>query len=311
MARIISVMNYKGGVGKTTLASNIGAELAYLGNNVLMIDLDPQSSLTFSFVTPDDWKTLLSDSKSIKNWFAIGANQEQDFRNLIVLPNKVNQMLKDQGKGSLSLIASHLDLINVDLELASEINGASRKQQRNSYFKVHAKLLKGIDTLEHIFDYIIIDCPPNFNIITKNAIVASHFVLVPAKPDYLSTLGIRYLKRNLIDLIDEYNHFCDEPSFETGEKFEKINPSILGVVFTMVQLYNGVPISVQRQYMRDVTRSDFPVFKSYMRENKTIFAEAPQYLLPVVLDKCGSRRDIVHEMENIVRELIEKITSKE
>ena len=64
-------MNYKGGVGKTTLASNIGAELAYFGNNVLMIDLDPQSSLTFSFVKPDDWKTLLSDSKSIKNWFAM------------------------------------------------------------------------------------------------------------------------------------------------------------------------------------------------------------------------------------------------
>lgn len=69
MTKVITAMNYKRGVGKTTLTSNISAELAYRGKKVLMVDLDPQSSLTFSFVTPDDWKSYLSERKTNKNWF--------------------------------------------------------------------------------------------------------------------------------------------------------------------------------------------------------------------------------------------------
>ena len=85
-----------------------------------------------------------------------------------------------------------------------------------------------------------------------------------------------------------------------------ISPIIAGVIFTMVQYYGSMPISIQRQYISDVIRSRVPVFSAYMRENKTIFAEAPQYLLPVVLYKRGSRKDIVSELELIVDELIVK-----
>lgn len=298
-------MNYKGGVGKTTLTSNISAELAYRGYKVLMIDLDPQSSLTFSFVTPDDWKSHLSENKTIKNWLTFEDGKVDSFKSLIVAPQRANQVVKEHGDGVLNLVASHLDLINIDMELSAELKGSTPKQQQNSYLKVHNALKGGIESLSDIYDFIIIDCPPNFNIVTKNAIVASNFVIVPAKPDYLSTLGIMYLQRNLNELIGDYNYFSGKMS-GNNQPPVLINPTIAGVVFTMVQLYDSVPISVQRQYIQEVKHSDVPVFKAYMRENKSIFAEAPQYLLPVVIDKQGTRKDIVHELELIVDELIEK-----
>lgn len=305
MTKTISVMNYKGGVGKTTLTSNISAELAYRGYKVLMIDLDPQSSLTFSFVTPDDWKSHLSMDKTIKNWLTFEEDKVEKFKELIFAPKCANEEVKKYSDGLLNMIASHLDLINIDLELAAELKGSTLKQQRNSYLKVHNTLKSGIQSLSDVYDYIIIDCPPNFNIVTKNAIVASEYVIVPAKPDYLSTLGISYLQRNLNELIKEYNYFSSNPSGDsTGQ--DTINPIIIGVVFTMVQLYDSAPISIQRQYIQEVKHSNVPVFKAYMRENKSIFAEAPQYLLPVVLEKRGPRKDIVVELERIVDELISK-----
>lgn len=305
MTKVISVMNYKGGVGKTTLTANIGAELAYQRFKVLMIDLDPQSSLTFSFVTPDDWKSHLSNNRTIKEWFNLDRRDNIEFKKLIFTPQKTSLYMKENQGGALQMVASHLDLINLDLDLATELSGASKKQIRKSFFKVYTTLLKGINSLNGYYDYVLIDCPPNFNIITKNAIVASDYVLVPARPDYLSTLGITYLRRNLNDLIKEYNQYCSEQ--EEGENYNSaISTKIVGVVFTMVQLYNSQPINVQRQYIREVIDSGVPVFKSYMRDNKSIFAEAPQYLLPVVLNKRSNRTDIVRELENITKELKKK-----
>ena len=67
--KIVSVINYKGGVGKTTVTANLGAELARRGQRVLLIDLDPQASLTFSFIRSEDWERHLSHHGTIKTWF--------------------------------------------------------------------------------------------------------------------------------------------------------------------------------------------------------------------------------------------------
>src|SRR5437762_5428679 len=66
---IVSVINYKGGVGKTSLTANLAGELAFRGKKVLLLDLDAQASLTFSMISPDEWHNQYATSKTIKSWF--------------------------------------------------------------------------------------------------------------------------------------------------------------------------------------------------------------------------------------------------
>lgn len=200
---VVAIINYKGGVGKTTVTSNIAGELAWRGKKVLLVDTDAQASLTFSFVTPDRWDKEFKDTKTIKSWFdAISDGKEPPpITDFIITPPTVNARFKTGGR--IDLVCSHLGLINVDLELATLLGGANMRQTKKNYIKVHGKLRDAIAALEQESDYdiVMIDCPPNFNIVTKNAIIASQKILIPAKPDYLSTLGISYLQRSVKDLV--------------------------------------------------------------------------------------------------------------
>ncbi|MGD1834797.1 MAG: ParA family protein [Nitrososphaeraceae archaeon] len=295
--KIISVINYKGGVGKTTLTANLAGELARRDYKVLMIDLDPQASLTFSFIQPEDWKSDLAPNKTIKNWFKpTKKDKKLKFKDLIFEPDNVQNHLN--GNGLLHLISSHLELINVDLELATSLGGANMEQSKQNFLKVHRRLINGIEQLEEKYDIVLIDCPPNFNIVTKNAIVASDSVLIPAKPDYLSTLGIDYLIRSLDNLVKDYNDYC---KVDDEDEIEEISPELAGVLFTMVQFYGEEPISAIRPFISQTKKLSIPVFDSYLRENKTLFAEAPQYGVPVVLTN-NHRPDIVSEINGFVDE---------
>ncbi|MGA6118713.1 ParA family protein [Sphingobacterium anhuiense] len=299
--KVISVINYKGGVGKTTLTSNLSAELAKRGHKVLMVDLDPQTSLTFSFIRPDEWSQKYADDCTIKNWFKINKKKKVDFNDLILKLPIANTLL-----GELDLISSHLDLINIDLELATQLSGANLAQAKANFLKVHRSLLKGIEQLNTDYDFVIIDCPPNFNIVTKNAIVASNYILIPAKPDYLSTLGIDYLMRSVNKLISDYNDYCKVEDNDDEEIYSLIDPQVLGVLFTMVQFYAGIPIQAQRQYINQTKKLGISTFKDYIRENKTIFSDAPQYGIPVVLSN-HSRSDISDEIRTFVNDFESKV----
>lgn len=302
--KVIAVINYKGGVGKTTLTSNLAAELAFRGKNVLSIDLDPQASLTFSFIYPDEWSRDFSDSRTIKSWFdSFETGTAIPLGGLIHEPLRASRHLR---KGSLSVICSHLGLINVDLDLATKLGGASLKQAKQNFISVHRRLLDGLSDVKKEYDICLIDCPPNFNIVTKTAIIASDYILVPARPDYLSTLGIDYLMRSVDGLIKDYNDYAN---LDQGTPFDKVDPKVLGVVFSMIQEYGGRPISAQRTYMQQVRRnSGLSVFQSYIKRNDSLFADAAQSGVPVVLQRYSnnSHNSVVDGLEDVANEF-EKI----
>lgn len=306
---IVSVINYKGGVGKTTVTANLAAELAFRGKRVLTIDLDPQASLTFSLLKVDDWRKLYEKSKTIKNWFDafIDDDKDMDLASLIVTPKRVNSRLGARG-GRVDLICSHLALINVDLELATRLSGATPRQMRQNFLRVHSRLKQGLSGVkEKEYDVVLIDCPPNFNIVTKTAIVASDFLLVPAKPDYLSTLGIEQLQRHVKELVDDYNRYVAEMGDDGS--WPRIDPAVMGVLFTMIMVRSGLPIQAQATYIQQVQALGIRTLETFIRENKTRYADAPEYGVPVVLELVSGTtyESVREELEDLATEVLGKL----
>jgi chromosome partitioning protein len=300
--RVVSVINYKGGVGKTTVTANLACELARRGRKVLLLDLDPQTSLTFSFISPEEWRRDFSASRNVKAWFkkAFGSSPLA-LSDFIFEPKNAKTAL--DGNGKLGLIASHLDLIGIDLELATLLSGKNLQQAKWKFLKIHGQL---DEALKHLppgaFDIALIDCPPNFNIVTKSAIVASERLLIPTKPDYLSTAGIDYLTRQIKNLVYDYN-FCAR--IDGNAIRDEIHPRILGVVFTMIQIQDGKPIGAQRPFITQREQLDFPVFEAFIRANNTLYANAPQDGIPVILrseHSSGPHLQIIEELRDFVTE---------
>ncbi|HEY1052599.1 MAG TPA: AAA family ATPase [Prosthecobacter sp.] len=300
--RIVSVINYKGGVGKTSLTVNLAGELAFRGKKVLLIDLDAQASLTFSLIAPDVWRDEYAESKTIKSWFdSFESGSPLALTSIVHSPRRINSML-GTGGGKIDAIYSHLGLINVDLELATNLGGATLAQAKRNFTTIHRRLADGLAEFSDAdYDIVLIDCPPNFNIVTKTAIIASDFLLVPARPDYLSTLGIEYLIRSVKSLVKDYNEFA---ALTQGEDVESISPKLLGVVFTMIQEYGEEPIASQRAFMGQHQTAGQTLFKAYIKRNDTLFADAPQYGVPVVLNQYnnGTHQSVVDGIEDVATE---------
>lgn len=159
--KTVSVINIKGGVGKTTLAANLGAYAASQGRRVLMIDLDPQASLTFSFMMPEEWRNFYADNMTMKNYFDAAA-RDMKIPSLSSLAVKLDMgdalNLEDR---KFDLICSHLGLVGTDIKLASHIFAHDIDLLASTTLKVCSYLRKSLSEIQDDYDLVLIDCPPN------------------------------------------------------------------------------------------------------------------------------------------------------
>jgi len=288
--KIISVINYKGGVGKTTIASNLAVGLVQRGKKVLAIDIDPQTNFTFSFLQVDEWQQKYEKTKTIKIWFDA------------IIDDDLAPSLKDLiiQKDGLDMITSHLKLVDMDIDLALKLTAASPRQHKTNFVKTYSHLKNALRKISKDYDIILFDCPPNFNAVTRNAMVASDYYVMPAKMDYLSTIGIDQMLLRVKEFVSDYNSYTDK----------RVNPKFLGVVATMISLNQGVPIAANQAYINQLKARNITVFDTMIRENKTLFSFPPlDTVKPVIAQShnSGSYGKVVDELNAFVDEFIKRV----
>ncbi len=249
---IIALANQKGGVGKTTTTINLAAGLADIGYSVLLVDIDPQGNTSTGLgVRPEDRKFTSYD--------------------LIVDGAELKDVLKPTGIDRVSIIPANADLSSADLEIMSN--------EKRSYLLRDALRQPEMDS--YGFDYVLIDCPPSLSLLTINALVASHSVLVPLQCEFFALEGLSQLMLTVRDVRRSANPLL----------------RIEGVVLTMYDKRNKLTAQVEadaRGNMGDL------VMKTTIPRNVRI-SEAPSHAMSVLDYDPASKgalayRDLANEI---------------
>ncbi len=200
MAKIISIINYKGGVGKTTVTLQLGIGLATIYNQkVLMVDLDPQCSLSLSTVDEYFWADWLRNHGSVINVISSFEKSEHSvLQPEWVIQDALDRSLdKPHGRAEgLDLLPSHLDLPDYEMQLMSREHNSS-DNDKDFFLNRHLLLWNSLKMIHDNYDYILFDCPPNIYLVARNAILASDFFLVPTIPDFISCYGIPFILQHI------------------------------------------------------------------------------------------------------------------
>ena len=251
MVKIISIANQKGGVGKTTTSINLATSLSAINKKILLIDADPQGNAS----------TGIGISYE---------NRSPNLYNLIVNESLDLNAIKNTIVPGLDIITANANLAASEIELA---------EVKNREF-VLSNLLSKVEG----YDYILIDCPPALGLLTINALVASHSIIIPLQSEFFALEGISSLV-NSIELIKE-----------------SFNPNLVieGILLTMVDKRNSLSSLVEKD-----VRDHFgeTVYKTTIPRNVRI-SEAPSHGKPAILYDVNSSGSVAYI--GLAREILEK-----
>ncbi|MDG1448294.1 MAG: ParA family protein [Ascidiaceihabitans sp.] len=253
--KIIAVANQKGGVGKTTTTINLSAALAEAGYRVLVVDLDPQGNAS----------TGLGIEQS---------ERELTTYELLLEDIALKEVIQATSIEDLAIIPATVDLSSADLELVSN--------EKRSFLLHDALRQTQMDEFE--FDFILIDCPPSLNLLTVNAMIAAHTVLVPLQSEFFALEGLSQLMLTIREVRQSGN---------TELRIE-------GVVLTMYDKRNNLSQQVEQDARDNLGEL---VFETVIPRNVRL-SEAPSFAMPVLTYDPTSKGAIAYRA--LAQELIEK-----
>jgi len=200
--KVVSIINFKGGVSKTTLSFHLACFLAK-DARVLLVDVDHQSSLSI-VVLQNKWQSLAGNGQTINKVFEAYTNRRSKAPgNSIIVHNPLKKAWADYYP-NLDLVPAQFELDDTEIDLASTFAGnpALSDWEKRTLL---ADWLEEIRSEDH-YDYVIFDCPPATKIVSQNALVCSHGYIVPVIPDELSSRGVTHfsslVKRKIDDKLE-------------------------------------------------------------------------------------------------------------
>ena len=222
MGYVIATANMKGGVGKTTVTVNLATCLAkHHGKKVLVLDLDSQISATLSLMSPGDFAKRRKQRKTLRYLLdeVINPDPQPEYKIHDVIETELCKL------PSLSLLPGDIDLYDefvISEMLHNQAVALEERDFETIWNRFERVLVRDIlQPVRDQYDFILLDCAPGYNLMTRSALATSDFYLLPAKPEPLSVVGIQLLERRIAKLKDSHEHEA------------KINIQMLGIVFSM------------------------------------------------------------------------------
>jgi chromosome partitioning protein len=281
MARVISLINLKGGVAKTTTTVALAETLSsQFRKRVLVIDLDPQTNATVMLIGEARWKQLNENGYTLATLFKDAlAPEERRFSLEKTLQRGVSDV---QHASTIDLLPSSLDLIDVQDRLASAPTG-------QFYSVTPVDLLRlAVKPIIDNYDYVLIDCPPNLGIITLNGLRISEGYIIPSVPDVLSTYGIPQILKRVANF--------------SKEIAEDVRP--IGILITKYQVASTTHVNGARRLRGD---NNPPVFDTEIRQADQIAAAAEMQTSKRTLKQKYGYGDLAERYIALAREVISKV----
>ncbi len=231
--KIIAVVNQKGGVGKTTTTINLGAALVENGFRVLLVDIDPQGNASTGLGIEKDQRGLTT-------------------YDLLLDETSIQDVAQSTGIDGLWIAPATTDLSSADIEMVAN-------EKRNHLLH---DALRQVEMDAFKFDFVLIDCPPSLSLLTVNALVAAHSVLVPLQSEFYALEGLSQLLQTIREVRQSVNK---------GLRIE-------GIVLTMYDSRNNLSRQVEADARENLGEL---VFETVIPRNVRV-SEAPSYALPVL-----------------------------
>ncbi|MBO1307607.1 AAA family ATPase [Enterococcus sp. 669A] len=295
----IFIGNYKGGVGKTTSTLFLGKCLKDLGKKVLLMDLDPQSSLSEICIKKGDSERSIEDLKP-----------EQTLNYVYELC--IDNIRKGYGLDLqfdldclISLYEENLDYVASSLYYKDDVglDELNMNMEKDiQYFSILGKLVKDIERANLEYDYLLIDCPPNSSIITQSAFMLSDGYLIPTIVDSISSKGIVHYIGTISKVYDRY---CEK--HEDAHLFKHYfgnDPKLIGVFYTLIRgqvNYDEVIESLRDELDKLPVRDSIYVFKNYTNN----YVDITRAIASNELEKLNKLKNTYPE---ITKEFVERLS---